>query len=217
MPLLVTRVEENAPLTNAERALGIIHDEHRSLAVVVNGMRDLLRKAVESNHVPDMVSLKSMVQYLHDFPEKLHHPKEEQFIHARLLQRHPASRSVIEVLEEQHQAEYQAIARLDQALADCAALKPDSVTNLKIDIDGYANAVWKHMGLEETTLLPLANQFLTKDDWMEIAQAFESNNDPRFGELSNEAFRRMFTQITHLLPENSEAVPPMTSGSNGIS
>ena len=217
VPLLVTRVEENEPLTTAERALGIIHDEHRSLAVVVNGMRDLLLKAVESSHVPDMTSLQSMVQYLHDFPEKLHHPKEEQYIHARLVQRYPASRSVIEVLEEQHQAEYLAMARLDHALADCTESKADSVANLKAEIDNYANAVWKHMRLEESTLLPLANEFLTKDDWTEIAQAFEANNDPRFGELSNESFRRMFTQITHLLPDSSKGVTDMTSEGKGIS
>lgn len=203
VPLLVTRVEANEPLSNAERALGLIHDEHRSLAVVVNGMRDLVHQAVDSGHAPDLPSLGRMLQYLHDFPEKLHHPKEEQYIHARLVQRHADSRAVIDELEQQHQAEYQAIARLDQAFADCVAKKPDAVAHLISEIDGYAESVWKHMGLEERTLLPLANQHLDGDDWREIAQAFENNNDPRFGDLTNEAFKRLFTRITHLLPEKS--------------
>jgi hemerythrin-like domain-containing protein len=144
-----------------------------------------------------------MLQYLHDFPEKLHHPKEEQYIHTRLVQRHAESHAVIDELEQQHQAEYQTIARLDGAFADCTANKPGAVVLLVAEIDGYAQGIWKHMTLEERTLLPMAKQYLVGEDWREIAQAFENNNDPRFGDLTNEAFKRLFTRITHLLPEKT--------------
>ncbi|CAN5339757.1 hypothetical protein BH10PSE16_BH10PSE16_11890 [soil metagenome] len=201
VPLLITRVETNEPLSNAEQAIGLIRDEHRSLAVVINGMRDITRLARESGSAPDIASLQRMLQYLHDFPEKLHHPKEEQHIHARLLQRHPESRGVIDELEAQHQTEYAAIGRIDQAIADCAEHRTDALERLSAELDAYAEATWAHMGLEERTLLPMARQHLLVDDWQGIAQAFERNNDPRFGDLSGDAFRRLFTRITHLLPD----------------
>lgn len=201
VPLLITRVETNEPLSDAERALGLIYDEHRSLAVVIKGMSDLARQASESSNAADIASLQRMQQYLHAFPEKLHHPKEEQFIHAKLLERHAPSQVVIDELERQHQTEYATIARLDQLIADCAASRPGALARLVAEIDAYAQATWIHMGLEEGTLLPMAKQHLHADDWKDIAQAFESNDNPRFGDLTAEAFRRLFTRITYSLPE----------------
>ncbi|MBT9475180.1 universal stress protein [Polaromonas sp.] len=199
-PLLITRVQTNEPLSNAEQAIGLIRDEHRSMAVVINGMRDLARLARESGNTPDIASLQRMLQYVHDFPEKLHHPKEEQHLHVRLLQRHPQSRKIIDELEAQHQAEYAGIGRVSHAIDDCAAQRSGALERLIDELNAYAEAAWAHMGLEESTLLPLARQHLLAEDWREIAQAFQDNNDPRFGELSGEAFRRLFTRITHLLP-----------------
>ena len=63
-----------------------------------------------------------------------------------------------------------------------------------------AEGVWRHMGLEETQLLPLAMQHFQEADWSEIADAFERNDDPGFGELPASEFERIFTRITNLLP-----------------
>ena len=202
-PLLITRVESNEPLSDAEHALGLIHDEHRSLAVVIKGMQDLTQQALEPDSVLDIASLRRMQQYLRDFPEKLHHPKEEQFIHTSLLHRYPDARGVIDELERQHQTEYATIGRLHQAIEDCAAGMPDAVSALNREVNAYAEATWTHMGLEESTLLPLARSHLQASDWAEIAQAFASNGDPHFGDLSGAAFKRLFTSITHLLPTKS--------------
>lgn len=199
-PLLITRVQANEPLSNAEQAVGLIRDEHRSMTVVINGMRDLARLARESGNAPDIASLQRMLQYLHDFPEKLHHPKEEQHLHVRLLLRHPESRKIIDELETQHQAEYAGIGRISRAIDDCAAQRTGALERLIAELDAYAEAAWAHMSLEESTLLPLARHHLLAEDWREIEEAFQGNNDPRFGELSGEAFRRLFTRITHLLP-----------------
>ena len=202
-PLLITRVESNEPLSEAEHALGLIHDEHRSLAVVIKGMQDLTQQAIDSGGVLDIASMRRMQQYLRDFPEKLHHPKEEQFIHASLLRRYPDARGVIDELERQHQNEYATIGRLHQAIEDCATGKADAVSTLSSEVNTYAQATWTHMGLEESTLLPLAKKHLQAEDWVEIAQAFASNGDPQFGDLSGAAFKRLFTSITHLLPSKS--------------
>ena len=43
--LLVTRVATTDPLQSVERAIGIIEDEHRSIAVVVQGMRQVAARS----------------------------------------------------------------------------------------------------------------------------------------------------------------------------
>jgi nucleotide-binding universal stress UspA family protein len=59
LALLVTRVASNDPLNPCERALAIIQDEHRSIAVVVRGMRNLVQHAEESAGSLDCRALRS--------------------------------------------------------------------------------------------------------------------------------------------------------------
>lgn len=60
-----------------------------------------------------------------------------------------------------------------------------------------AGHVWAHMRLEEDTLLPLALEVLTPVDWSEVAEVFEGNEDPGFGDWSEEDFRRHFTSAAN--------------------
>jgi hypothetical protein len=53
------------------------------------------------------------------------------------------------------------------------------------------------MRLEEETLLPLAMQVLKPDDWKEIAETFEGNRDPGFGEWTEADFRHHFTSVAN--------------------
>src|SRR5262249_17998480 len=50
VPLLVTRVEAERPISDRDRALDIIGDEHRSIAVVVCAMRDIATELDASRH-----------------------------------------------------------------------------------------------------------------------------------------------------------------------
>jgi len=49
-------------------------------------------------------------------------------------------------------------------------------------------------------VLPLALRHFHADDWAEIAAAFECNDDPGFGILQAEEFRRLFSRIANLMP-----------------
>ena len=68
---------------------------------------------------------------------------------------------------------------------------------LELAVESLADHVWEHMRLEEESLLPLALQVLTSDDWKEVAETFEGNKDPGFGEWSEEDFRHHFTSMAN--------------------
>lgn len=197
--LLVTRVASNHPLEASERALGVILDEHRSIAAVVRGMQDLVQDAQASGEAPDLVTLEAMLAYLQAFPLRLHHPKEELFLHRRLRERTPASEALLRDIEQQHVREH---ALVDEAMASVEGMKGGSVgaAVLADRVRTLADAVWQHLSLEERSVLPAARQHLHEEDWRAMAAAFESNNDPGFGELPAGEFRRLFTRIANLLP-----------------
>lgn len=194
--LLITRVATSDPLMASERALSVIKDEHRSIAVVVRGMLDL----VQTDEPVDIRSIEAMLTYLQAFPLQKHHPKEELFIHRWLRQRAPESEKVLLELEAQHVREHALVNEAVRLVGDVKSGNAASATVLKAQIHTLGDAVWTHLQFEERTVLPLAKERFQESDWEEIAVAFESNYDPGFGELPSSEFRRLFTHIANLLP-----------------
>ena len=203
LALLVTRVASNNPPSASERALGVILDEHRSIAAVVRGMRELVHDSQASGEAPDLASLEAMLAYLQAFPLKLHHPKEEAFLHRFVRLRAPDCDTLLGEIEVQHDHEHALVGQTLASVTAMRTLRPgDVVTTATLveRVNALADAVWQHLALEERSVLPLARQHLHEQDWVEMAVAFESNDDPGFGELPAKEFRRLFTRIANLLP-----------------
>ena len=59
-------------------AIGLIQDEHRSLAAVIQAAEFLVRKYVREDKSPDFKLLHAMLYYVREFPERRHHPKEDK-------------------------------------------------------------------------------------------------------------------------------------------
>ena len=75
----------------------------------------------------------------------------------------------------------------------------------------FANEIAVHMALEENVLIPLAKQHLKPEDWIEIAQAFGENGDPRFGAEPDHEFRSLFSRIVNLAPPPIGVGPSRTT------
>lgn len=195
--LLVTRVETMQPISDAERAVGIIQDEHRSIAVVVQSMRELAQAASGSELASIMNSLERMVAYLYEFPERVHHPKEEQYLHRLLRARVPDYDNMLTHVEAQHRTEGALIEQVQEWVVQAKAGSVGSVLALGDAVEALAKHVLNHIGFEERIVLPAAREWLSDADWAEIAQAFATNDDPRYGDLPAEEFRKLFTQIAN--------------------
>jgi nucleotide-binding universal stress UspA family protein len=201
VPVLVTRVESSEPLSARERALSVILDEHRSIASVIRGMRDLAAEAVAHGSALDRRNLEGMLAYVREFPLRLHHPKEELHLHPKLRLRHPASELLLQEIELQHGQEYRLVEQIGELLL---AMRQDGsgtalVADMAALLERLAGTVWTHLRTEEDRVLPLASEHLLDEDWAEMAEAFEANQDPNFGQLSAADFRRMFVRIANLL------------------
>lgn len=199
--LLVTRVEANDPHAHANRAVAMIHDEHRSLAAVIRGMLNAIDDARRGQPL-DRDSVQQMLQYIHAFPERLHHPKEEQALHPPLRRHRPEAASLIDRLEAEHQREYQLVAAVESALGSCpaTAMRDDpALVTLHRCVDELARAVWTHMDAEERQLIPLAREALSEAEWSEVTKAFEGHRHPRLGDLPEDEFRRLFAAIADML------------------
>jgi hemerythrin-like domain-containing protein len=181
-------------------ALAIIHDEHRSMMAVIHGLQFLAREIRDKGAVPDFRLFWAMIYYMDAFPERLHHPKENIYLFARLRQRTGEADEVIAELERQHQEGGQQVRALEQALGYYEAGKPDGFQVFAAAADKFSEVVRNHIELEERVLLPLAKKHLTAEDWVVIAESFGENGDPRFGADPDNEFRHLFSKIVNLAP-----------------
>ena len=189
-------------------ALAIIHDEHRSLGAVVHGLRYLVREMREKGAAPDFKLLWAMIYYIDAFPAKMHHPKENAYLFARLRLRTREADAVLDELEREHAAGTRQVHELEHALGYFEADKPDGFEVFAAAVEKFAEEVWQHINVEEKVVIPLAKKYLTAEDWVEIAEAFGENGDPRFGAEPDHEFRDLFSRIVNLAPPPIGVGPP---------
>ena len=169
-------------------ALTIIRDEHRTISAVLHAMKDLAREAQDPAARPAFEALRAMVRYIDEFPEKLHHPKEDDLL-ARLVARAPETRALIDKLKAEHVEGARLVRELERALLffeDGA-----NAGEFLAAVNAYAEFHWQHMRKEEQELLPLAERVLGPTDWLALDAAFAANPD----------FEKQFTRIVNLAPE----------------
>jgi hemerythrin-like domain-containing protein len=180
-------------------AISILKSEHRSISAVLHGLKELARMAQDAKVRPSFQVLRSMLRYMDEYPERLHHPKENDHIFSRLVAREPGARLLVKELQAEHEEGARLIRELERALLFFEEGWPAGAREFQQTVDAYAEFHWKHMRKEEQQLLPLAERALTAEDWKAINEAFAANRDPVAG-LQERDFEQLFSRIANLAP-----------------
>ena len=197
IPVLVAATSNPAA---PARAIGIIRDEHRSLAAVLHAWMHLIAKARSDGKPVDRALMHAIVRYIRDFPVALHHPKEDDYLFRKLRERTSAVDAELDELQKQHRRDEQLVAEL-ASLVDNERTDP---AMLETAVRRYADFIWEHLGREESVILPAAQKYLKDADWTAIDAAFSANRDPRFGADTDLQYRRLFSRIVNLTPVDAE-------------
>ena len=181
------------------QAIRILKDEHRSISAVLHGLKHLARMAQDAAVRPQFQVFRSMLRYLDEYPERLHHPKEDEHLFARVQARCPEAGKLIETLRAEHVSGENLIRELERKLLFFEESWPEGGREFLDEVDAYAEFHWRHMTREEQELLPLAEKHLSADDWDKIAAAFEHNRDP-ISDLREHDYEKLFSRIAALAP-----------------
>lgn len=185
--------------TAMRNAVRILRDEHRSISAVLQCLQQLTRMAQDPAVQPDFGVFRAMIHYIDAFPERLHHPKEDDYLFVRLLARLPAARPLVEKLQAEHVQGARLVRELESAMLAFEQAWPRGAENLAAAVNAYAEFHWSHMRCEEQELLPLAEQSLAEEDWAAIEAAFAGNEDP-IADLRGQDFDKLFTRIVSIAP-----------------
>ena len=98
------------------KGLDLIRGEHRALDTVLSVLERAIDGLTDDGSRQGLDLINAAVYYVRVYPDRDHHPKEEQFLFSALRRLHPACAGLLAKLERQHEEGAQLTAALDRTL-----------------------------------------------------------------------------------------------------
>ena len=185
-------------------AMRILMDEHQSLAAIIHAIRHMISEIGAGRLQPDHKLLEAMVHYLDAYPEKRHHPKEDEFLFGPLRARTHDADAALDKLEAEHADAEARIAVLEAAVKAYAQDPAGAFEAFKTAFNAYAEFYRTHMMTEEREVLPLIRKHFTAEDWDRANAGFIAD-DPLSGtrataKAGEEDFAQIFSRLVAAAP-----------------
>jgi len=187
---------------SVHESLSIIRDEHQALAAMLRSLQMLVRIGPESDPARFFVTVRAMLYYIDEYPERLHHPKETELLFPKVLAKVPSVQPAIERLDREHAKGEAAVRELQHLLMGWEFLGDTRREDFVEALERYVAFYSDHMRLEESEILPAAEQHLSDDEWADLDRAFAANQDPLTGKHPpSELYAALFKRIIDHAPE----------------
>lgn len=178
------------------KALRRLHKEHADLSRLLD-LLDRELAVFAGGERPDYDLIGAVVDYCLDYPDAVHHPKED-LIYQLLKSRDAELARLVGDLEEEHR-QIGAMTR-DVAEAMRQVLAEELVDRQSVhDLTrSFVGRYRHHMALEEDRVFPAAVKVLSAGDWAAIDARLEHRDDPLFGDAVVDRFRALRENIEGL-------------------
>lgn len=182
------------------RAVWIIRNEHDRYGAVLHCLRGVIRDIERGQAELDFALLHSILNYVDTFLDKYHHPKEDEFLFKTLRQRHAAAGAVLDSLEQDHKRGDRALTTLRKSLVAYEHGGAEAFDQFRAAALSFSDFQSSHAMKEESQILPLAEAYLTDEDWTTIDAAFSDHDDPLFGDKATAEFAKLHAKIVEMAP-----------------
>jgi branched-chain amino acid transport system ATP-binding protein len=182
------------------QALDIISTEHRSMWQLTVVLEELCKHCAEPEHKPDAELFELILDYIEQYVERVHEPKEETYLYRAVLERSSEGNDMIAEFKREHAGTPDAVARLRAQMKAVVRDYPAGAAEFRQALEDYISMMRRHIMKEESDLFPLARRTLTDVDWDEINSAFADSADPSFGEQALVEFRARMSRIVNQAP-----------------
>lgn len=176
-------------------ALNYLRNEHRRLAQVLAALEMAVTDLQARKGVPDFELLASMLYYIDAFPEREHHPKEDDFLYAAMRRCPGCDLRLLDELAAEHARSPPLMRALERALVHWIGGAPDGLASFAQTSREFIDFERAHMKKEEERALPAAEALLPESDWTTLAAEFAKNDDPLFGARRHGQFDRLYEII----------------------
>lgn len=145
-----------------------LHLYHHNISTTIDQIKNLLTQfKSDTCTAADREQLFRLLECLHGEAETCHHQNEELIRHLLLTTRAPVHPRVLDI-----ERDHQGFARIASQLK---ALEQSSHTPKEIAtfIEDYIHKYYDHLDSEENIFFPLADEWLTDNQWQDIRQQWQ--------------------------------------------
>ena len=178
--------------------LALWHTEHANFARLLNLLDDQLALFHDAG-APDYELMQEIMFYMTHYSDVLHPPKED-LVFAKIRERDAAVAEVIDALAAQHRHLKSAGEHLTGQLDEIVNGTISSRAEIEASARDYIDTLRRHMRIEETQILPLAERLLSAPDWNAIHAAIGRVEDPLFGKHPERRYASLQQQIARHAP-----------------
>ncbi len=171
-----------------------LHQDH----IHFSRLLSLLREDLEQLHAeerPDYQMMLDMVDYLANYADLYHHPKEDILYQFHLSRSSQAQEPIIELME-QHQELKRMTTRLHDAIEGLLHDAVLSKAQLMAQLREFIERQTAHLNAEEATVFPLLEQGFSEHDWQHIEACLPIQSDPLFGREAEQQYQALYERIT---------------------
>ncbi|AMO24367.1 hypothetical protein GCM10027034_13970 [Ramlibacter solisilvae] len=184
----------------AGTALRIIRDEHVAIAAMLRSLEMLVLRGRGRSRDRFFDTVRAMLFYLDEFPEKRHHRIESELLFPPLVRCAPELLPVIERLEIDHGAGESKVRELQHLLLAWEIVGASRKEAFCQALHEYVRFYLEHMQVEEKQLLPTAQAKFSPQDWEKLDAAFVAGLDPLAGGPRDPVYDDLFTRIVTQTP-----------------
>jgi hemerythrin-like domain-containing protein len=178
---------------DVEQLMNGLRGDHRNMALLL----DLLDAEIDrlaASEEPDYDLVRDIMLYVTEYPDVVHHPKED-IVYRHLQSLRPEIRTDLERVETDHQYFEESGLKLRN---DMEAISIGAEINREELIERfhhYMEQLREHMYWEETELFSLADELQLYGDWSEVVLKNNEISDPLFGSRVERKYRRLLAKI----------------------
>jgi hemerythrin-like domain-containing protein len=181
-------------------AISAVLNEHGKLSAIIQGMSHFSTLIGQPGVSMDLKVFRAMLFYISEYPEKVHHPKEDKYLFRLVRARSPDIDATLLALEEQHQRGEAMVRELEHSLLRLEFAGHAALPEFRQQVERYAHLYLQHMRMEEDVVIPAAERLLTETDWIVIDNAFRANTDPLASHDTNGGFDKLYSTIVNITP-----------------
>ena len=181
-------------------SLRTIESEHRSISAVLDGLAHFVDQGLAGEPMPDARVFRAMLQYLDLFAERMHHPKEDQYLFSALRTHGCEADEVLDRLQGDHLQGEEGIRALEQAFLRYEEGGRAYFEEFARRVRNYTMFYREHMRTEEKVIFPLAEALFDEEEWRRIDAAFATHLDPLASQAEERDLKALFTRIVTITP-----------------
>ena len=178
---------------DVEQLMNGLRGDHRNMALLL----DLLDAEIDrlaASEEPDYDLVRDIMLYVTEYPDVVHHPKED-IVYRHLKSLRPEILTDLERVEKDHQYLEKSGLKLKndmEAISNGEKLDRDELIER---FHHYMEQLREHMYWEETELFSLADELQVYGDWSEVVLKNNEISDPLFGSRVERKYRRLLAKI----------------------